>query len=222
MYVHDAEAPEKDRRSGALLVVTDDPRDAADIDVTLRGAGFDPTATNSAEAALKACVGRKFDLAILGHPLPNANTPELARRLLREHGVHCIFLSAPCDENVVRQAVSAGAIGYLMRPVPLVDVLPTVHTALARAAELRTLHARQSELSESLIAARDINTAVGVLMERLHLQQEAAFECLRRYARSHRKRVVDVAREMLQPLNNANRTILEIARHVDPACDHDL
>ncbi|MFW2455923.1 ANTAR domain-containing protein [Methyloversatilis discipulorum] len=42
--------------------------------------------------------------------------------------------------------------------------------------------------------------AVGILMERLRIDRQPAFEMLRKTARAQRRRIEDVAKDMMQPL----------------------
>mgnify|MGYP001098873887 CR=1 FL=1 len=197
----------------ALLVVDDDALITATISSTLRHAGFDVFEASDAERALEICSSRKLDLAILDNQLPAVSGPQLAQVLREQHALHSIFLSAYDNAELVQQAVDAGAISYLLKPIDPLELIPAVRAALSRASELRALAEREGQLKDSLTASRDINAAVGVLMERLKLKQEHAFACLRSYARAQQRRVVDVARDLLHPINQAHHVASQIAAH---------
>ena len=47
--------------------------------------------------------------------------------------------------------------------------------------------------------------AVGLLMERGHLDHEEAFEALRDYARSQRRKLQDIAKDLINGVETINR-----------------
>lgn len=214
MAAQQARTPSSTGPSGALLVVDDDAVITATISSALRHAGFTVHEATHPAHALEICAERRPDLAILDNNLPAISGPQLAQALLDRHAVHSIFLSAYDNSDLVQEAVAAGAISYLLKPIDPLDLVPAVHAALSRVSEIRAMRAREMQLKESLAAARDINTAIGVLMERLHLPQETAFGRLRDYSRAQRKRVVDVARALLDPINAANQIATQITSGV--------
>ena len=62
------------------------------------------------------------------------------------------------------------------------------------------------QLGQALQARRETSIAVGIIMERRRLDQRAAFETLRAQARSQRRRVHDVASDIVNALDALNRT----------------
>lgn len=70
--------------------------------------------------------------------MPGMSGLTLARHLREDIKVPFIFLSAySSDEEGGRLAAEHDAPGYLMKPVDVTSILPTIQAALARAAELR-------------------------------------------------------------------------------------
>lgn len=70
--------------------------------------------------------------------------------------------------------------------------------------EVRDLRAREAQLSTALEHSREISVAVGVIMERLKVDRKSAFETLRQAARAKRRRVADVAAELLECADRLN------------------
>ena len=101
-----------------------------------------------------------------------------------------LFFSAYNDEAYVQRAVEIGALGYLTKPLNVITIIPMIRTALARAQEIYGLQG-------ALGSNRTIATAVGMLMQAEGLDQPAAFERLRRQARSERRKLEDLARIMI-------------------------
>ena len=61
------------------------------------------------------------------------------------------------------------------------------------------------QLGHALQARRETSMAVGILMERRRLGRQAAFEALRSQARSQRRRLEDVANEIVNAVDALNK-----------------
>jgi response regulator NasT len=156
----------------------------------LREAGFDVIEARDGIEALALCQSAAPDLALLDIRMPRLDGLELARRLRAETTVPFLFLSAYGDEEFVRRAVEIGALGYLIKPLQVAAIVPMIRTALARGNDL-------NGLQDALASNRTIATAVGMLMKAEGLDQPAAFERLRQQARSQRRKLEDLAQEMV-------------------------
>lgn len=187
-----------------ILVVDDDRLVLASLARSLRAAGYRVTEAASGENALALAEKTDPDLALLDMRMPGLSGLDVAARLAASHGVPFMFLSAYGDEEVVAQAAQNGALGYLVKPLDVLQIIPSIEAALARAAEIRALRENEAKLELSLESGREISTAVGVLMERRGLDREEAFETLREYARSQRRKLREVAAEIVQAAEVVN------------------
>jgi AmiR/NasT family two-component response regulator len=136
--------------------------------------------------------------------LPGMSGIELAQRLRERTQIPFLFLSAESDIELVKQAVNFGALGYLVKPLDVAQLIPGIESALGRAEEIRQLQRRESQLNSAISQGRETSMAVGLLMERLHTDREAAFEALRSYARSQQRKISEVAGELLDAAEAAN------------------
>ena len=180
-----------------MLVVDDDRLVLAALAEGLRGAGYRVTGAASGEDALGAAGRDRPDLALLDVRMPGMDGVELGRRLREQHGVPFLYLSAYGDQDVVRQAVDEGALGYLVKPLDIQQIVPSIEAALTRARELKQLRETEGQLNTALAGSREISMAVGLLMMRDRVDREQAFELLRVNARSQRRPVAEVAGELL-------------------------
>jgi len=97
-----------------------------------------------------------------------------------------LFFSAYNDEAYVQEAVAIGALGYMIKPIQAMALVPMIRTALARAHDI-------DGLEDALASNRVIATAVGMLMQLEGLDQVSAFEHLRQQARSRRCKLEELA-----------------------------
>jgi response regulator NasT len=179
-----------------ILLVEDDVLILRTLARGLRDAGYRISEAESAEEAMQVCAGDRPDLAVLDIRMPGLSGLELGRRLL-ERDIAFLFLSAYDNQEFVQEALQAGALGYLVKPLDVPRIIPTLETALARARDLARLRDNEDKLVSALQNSRETSTAVGVLMQRDGVSAEQAFETLRGLARDQRKKITDVAREVL-------------------------
>lgn len=179
-----------------LLLVEDDLLILRTMARGLRDAGYRISEADSAEEAMSLCVDTRPDLAVLDVRMSGLSGLELGR-WLAERDISFMFLTAYDDEAFVREAQQSGALGYLVKPLDVPRIIPSLATALARARDLAGMREGEEKLVAALKNSREISTAIGLLMERHGESAEIAFERLRSEARSQRRKVLEVAREIL-------------------------
>ena len=201
----------------SVLVADDDPLIVATLGQCLRGAGYQVLEAFDGPAALAAAVSARPDLAILDHSMPGMNGVELARALAASTTIPVIFLSAYSEEAIVDDAIAAGAMTYIVKPVDTEQLLPIVRAALQRAREANALHGQNERLRATLDRDQTVSAAAGVLMATLRLDQREAFERLRQHARSKRARLEEVAAELLRSFDSTTKLLHELSAPPRPA-----
>lgn len=176
-----------------LLLADDDRVVLFTLAEGLRATGFEVIEARDGLQALALCRSEKPDLALLDIRMPGLGGLELATRLRDETSTPFMFLSAYSDEALVHDAVAIGALGYLVKPLDVTVIVPALRAALARAREI-------SGLNWALRSNRLIATAVGMLMQRDGLDQQSAFEALRKEARNQRVKIEEVAHAMVDSI----------------------
>jgi ANTAR domain len=69
---------------------------------------------------------------------------------------------------------------------------------------------RTGKPREAPTADQIVSTVVGILMERYRIQRTEAYERLRRYSRTERRKVVEVATEIIAATEKLSRTLRAI------------
>ena len=182
-----------------ILLVDDDPLLLDYLKTVLDHAGYDTVAAESAAEALQRVAEREADiaLALLDISMPGMSGLDLARRLKDHTSVAFMFLSSVDDAETARQAASHGAVGFVVKPVDAARLLPAFESALARADEIRQLRRTEANLNAALAAGRETSLAVGLLMARYQTDRNTAFEVLRDHARSSRRKINEVAEQIV-------------------------
>jgi CheY-like chemotaxis protein len=187
-------APAVKRR---ILIVDDDPLLLTFLTEVIANAGYDTVTAASGEEALKVVAGGEPDLALLDITMPGMSGLELGARLKADTSVPFMFLSAVDDAESARQAAANGAVGYLVKPVDAARLMPAFEAGLARADDIRQLRRTEVNLNAALAAGRETSLAVGLLMGRFQTDRNTAFEVLRDHARSSRRKINEVADQLL-------------------------
>ncbi len=107
-------------------------------------------------------------------------------------------------------AIEAGASGYFVAPVDFLSLSAALCSAAFQARDLITMSERTAKLHESLTADQTVSTVVGILMERYRFQRAEAYERLRRYSRTERRKVVEVATQIVTATEELSKTMRAI------------
>jgi response regulator NasT len=139
--------------------------------------------------------------------MPNRNGLELTKKLKELDQIPFILLTAYSEQELVEQAAESGAVGYLVKPVEVVQLLPAVETALANAASLKSLRGERQHLQTALDSDRAISIATGIIMEQHKLNQHDAIVLLRKNARSQHIKLHEIAAKLINAREELNLRI---------------
>jgi response regulator NasT len=198
---------------GRILVVDDDRLVLATVTHGLAQAGYDVIdADNGAEAILLAREHRP-DLALLDIRMEGKSGFDVAEYLRDVCRIPFMFLSAFADEQTIAQVKALGAVAYMIKPLDVAQIVPTVDSAFSRlrsggplptvggaagtgvgAAAGAGVGAAWSVLSDP------VPLAIGVLMHRHSLSRQAAVQRLQRLA----------GEQQLTPAAQAERLLLAV------------
>ena len=109
-----------------------------------------------------------------------------------------IMLTAYSDQNLVDEAIAAGACAYLVKPIVVEQVAPAIRTALARFEILEETRRENIDLKDSLETRKLVERAKGILGQRLQLSEVDAFRRLQKTARDKSQPLKQVALEIIR------------------------
>ncbi|MFZ6655794.1 ANTAR domain-containing response regulator [Undibacterium sp. TJN19] len=193
------------KTKSTILLVEDDQLTLSLLSTVLHEADYDIIQARCGEDALNVILMQEPDMALLDINMPGMSGLDLADRLRSDTSIPFMFLSATSDSDIVRQAVEYGAVGYLVKPFDIANLIPTVEASLARAEDIRKLRKTEVHLTSALVSGRETSMAVGLLMAKFQSNRQVAFAVLRNYARSNRRTIHEVASELLQAEETLNQ-----------------
>lgn len=180
---------------GKILVVDDDRLVLAMVTHGLSQAGYEVIDADNGDDAILLARQHRPDMALLDIRMEGKTGFDVAEYLRDVGHTPFVFLSAFSDEKTVAQVKALGALAYLVKPLEVGQIIPTIDAAFARAQEMRQLAEAkvlleaQSAQDVAEAAAEDAATlgavvpmAVGVLMHRFSLTRSEALARLRKTA----------------------------------------
>ncbi|MCG8566122.1 MAG: response regulator [Desulfobacterales bacterium] len=149
-------------------------------------------------AAVELCRRTRPDMAILDVKMPSMDGIRVARVLREEKLVPAVLMmTAHSEKGVVDQAGEAGVLGYVVKPIREESLLPMVAVTLAKGRELEALEAEISAGKGRIRDRARLEKAKGILMDRLGLSEEEAFQALRKRAMDMGASLGEVAARIL-------------------------
>jgi response regulator NasT len=197
---------------GKILVVDDDRLVLATVTHGLARAGYEVIDADNGDDAILLAREHRPDLALLDIRMEGKSGFDVAAYLRASLGTPFMFLSAFADDETVAQVKALGAVAYLVKPLDIAQIVPTVEAALssvrARRAQvpfMPPLGAAPAPASAADLLSDPIPVAVGVLMHRYSLPRAEALSRLHRLAESDGRSVHAQAAALLDAVELLSR-----------------
>jgi AmiR/NasT family two-component response regulator len=137
------------------------------------------------------------DLVILDIKMPGLNGIDAAKVISDEGLAAVILLSAFSQQDLIREASSAGVLAYLVKPFQRSDLVPSIELALSRFEEISDLKQETVMLRESLETRKLVDRAKGLLIDNYGLKESDAYRYLQKKAMEDRTTMKAVAEDIL-------------------------
>jgi two-component system, response regulator PdtaR len=184
-----------------ILIAEDETIIRLDLRDLLERAGHEVVAeARDGEEAVALAQEHEPELAVLDVKMPKLDGIEAARRILEHNAIPIVMLTAYGQDELVNRAVEAGVFGYLVKPFREQDLMPAIATARARYEELSAVREQAESLADALAARKAIERAKGLLMEKEGLNEQEAFERLRRASQVSGRSLMVIAEAVIATL----------------------
>jgi two-component system, response regulator PdtaR len=137
------------------------------------------------------------DLVMLDIRLGEDDGLELARELLAVRRVPMIVLSAFSDTELINRASEVGVFGYLIKPTRLDVLAAQIEVAMQRFADQEKLREEKDELVQALETRKLMDKSKGILMKRLHLDENQAHRWLQVESQKRRITLSELAKRVI-------------------------
>jgi FixJ family two-component response regulator len=176
-----------------VFLLDDEPGMLKALTRLLKAEGFTVQAFTSAKTFLESYRPETLSCLVLDVAMPELNGLELQAHLTRSGLlVPIVFLTGHGDIPMSVQAIKAGAVDFLTKPVKGADLLRAVRAALQRAAEQRELISEIALLRQryASLTPRESEVMAQVVAGQLNKQIAADFGIGEHTVKIHRARVM--------------------------------
>jgi response regulator NasT len=195
---------------GKILVVDDDRLVLAMVTHGLSQAGYEVIDADNGDDAILLARQHRPDIALLDIRMEGKTGFDVAQYLREVGHTPFVFLSAFSDDETVAKVKALGALAYLVKPLEVGQIVPTIDAAFARAQQMKVAEQApapaQEPQDDAAVAAALVPLAVGVLMHRFSLTRAEALARLRKLAAAEKRSVTAQAERLVLAVEELSAT----------------
>jgi response regulator NasT len=183
------------------MLVDDQPARAALLEQALLDHQFTVIARLSSAAGLADQVAKlEPDIIIIDIDSPDRDTLENMAMLHRDNPRPVVMFAEEGDAGMIERAVRAGVSAYVVDGLNPARVKPIVDVAIARFREFQALRRELQETRSQLADRKQIDRAKGLLMKHRDLDEQQAYQAMRKMAMDRGQRLGEVANNIIAVL----------------------
>lgn len=174
---------------------------SAILEQALSDAGYQITVrTASTDKLLQQVREARPDVILIDIDLPDRDTLEQLREIGQDQPRPIVMFAERSDPETTAAALRAGVSAYVVDDLNPRRLQPIMDVAIARFREYQALRRELEETRNRLAERKVIEKAKGLLMAQRNLNEEDAYQTLRKLAMDRNQRIGEVARTVVSLL----------------------
>lgn len=164
-----------------VVLADDEPIIVMNLKEVLEDSGYEIVGTASnGFATIDLCKEYRPDILIIDIRMPGLDGLQTAKFVHEGGYVDTIVIeSAFDDEEFVQKAGKYGVSAFMVKPIDSKTLVSTLKVATARSKELSSLRSEVIEVNKSMETRKKIERAKGLIMDKLGLSEQEAFNYIR-------------------------------------------
>lgn len=182
-----------------IVIADDEPITRMDLCEILQGNGY-LVAGEASDGfdAVEMCRKNNPDLVLMDVKMPFLDGIKAAKVIVNENlALSVILLSAYSGNEFVEQAKEAGVMGYLIKPIDEKTLLTSIEIAVSKGEELKKIKQDYYKMKETLNNRKVIEIAKGLMMKKYGLNEDEAYNHLRKLSMDKRCAMKQIAETIL-------------------------
>ncbi|MEN9693131.1 MAG: hypothetical protein RLZZ330_775 [Actinomycetota bacterium] len=183
------------------VVAEDEALIRLDLVSMLTDAGIEVlAAVADGRSAIDAVEKFQPSIALLDIAMPELDGITVASEITNQKICPVVMITAYSQVELVERAATAGAMGYLVKPVNPANLVPAIEVAIARFEQMNLLSAEVEQVTERLEVRKIVDRAKGLLQSSLGIDEAQAFRWLQKAAMDNRTSMRDVAQGVIDKM----------------------
>ena len=164
-----------------ILIADDEPITRMDLRELLQESGYNVVAeAGDGFDAVEACKKHHPDLVLMDIKMPYLDGLSASRLIIEENLADAVvLLTAYGEKEFVEEAKANGISGYLVKPINVKSLIPTIELLFKHIHEIKKLRRDINEISERFENRTIIEKAKGRVMEELSMTEEEAYRYIK-------------------------------------------
>ena len=186
------------RGSRTIVVAEDEVLIRMDLVEMLAECGYEVVGqTGDGDSAVRIVREVRPDVVFMDVAMPGRDGLSAAGEIIAERLAPVVMVTAFSQAEIVQRAALMGALGYLVKPFNVSDLVPAIEMAVARWSQLHDLEAQISDLNERLAAREAIEKAKALIRQQSGLSEAEAYALIRGQAMDARITLLEAAVRIL-------------------------
>ncbi len=181
-----------------VLVAEDDALVALSLRGHLTELGHEVVGeARNGEEAVQLVAEAQPDVILMDIKMPDMDGLTASKAIMEQTPSAIVILTSYADDAFVHAADLIGVMNYLIKPVDEKELGPALRIAHSRFKEMIDLRKEADSAQQALRERKIVERAKGILMRRLGVGEEEAYEHMRRKARDRRIKMAELAQTIL-------------------------
>jgi len=185
------------QRSLRIAIADDEAATRDFLNELLSRLGHQVSAAQSGRQLVEQCRQFKPELILTDIRMADMAGIEAALAINREMETPIILISGHQTPELLSGANGEAIMAYLVKPLKPADVEMAIAVAMMRFEQYQAVRKEARELRQALEDRKLIERAKGVVMRRLCVDEQEAFQRMKRFASNHNRKLVDVSAAVL-------------------------
>lgn len=181
-----------------IMLVDEQPERFELLNATLTGCGYQVVANVGAHEDLNAAVERcQPDVIIADLDSPGRDTLEYLQAVTRDRPRPIVMFTNDGDGDTIELAVKSGVTAYVLDGIHPGRIRPIMDLAITRFREYQLLRNELEQTRLQLTERKVIEKAKGILMKNRRLDEDHAYQLLRKMAMDRNLKISELARSII-------------------------
>jgi len=137
------------------------------------------------------------DIIVIDSDAPDRDTLEHLCMLSQDQPRPIVMFTENEDDTMMRQAIQAGVTSYVVKGIAPERIKPVLQVAMLRFEEHQNLRKDLAQAQSQLAERKIIERAKGIVMQQKNINENAAYNLLRKMAMERNVKLADIATQIV-------------------------